>query len=76
METELLPNVRGTVQSLRSMWSEKVRDEQNILKQKLLGCGSNSQQPQKKIIKDDIKSSASTETTKIDEQPKLMVHVE
>ncbi|CAF2097960.1 unnamed protein product [Rotaria magnacalcarata] len=76
METELLPNVRGTVQSLRSMWSEKVRDEQNILKQKLLGCGSNSQQPQKKIIKDDIKSPASTETTKIEEQPKLMVHVE
>ncbi|CAF3453095.1 unnamed protein product [Rotaria socialis] len=76
METELLPNVRGTVQSLRNMWSEKVQDEQKILKQKLHGCGLNSQQPQKKIIKDDIKSPASTETTNIDEQPKIMVYVE
>lgn len=32
METDLLPNVQGNVQALRTMWSRKVQDEEKIFK--------------------------------------------
>jgi hypothetical protein len=32
METDLLPNIRGNVKSLRNMWATKVQEEQKLLK--------------------------------------------
>ncbi len=34
METDLLPNVRGNVQTLRHMWSTKSKEEENFFKSK------------------------------------------
>jgi transposase-like protein len=60
METHLLPNVRGNVQTLRNMWSEKLQEEQKLLKPKSVTFRTPAQVPHKSSIKD--KTQAPNET--------------
>jgi hypothetical protein len=71
METHLLPNVRGNVQTLRNMWSEKVQEEQKLLKPKPVTCRSNSPLTPKQSIKDKEQRSTSVDETIINKPSKV-----
>ncbi len=72
METDLLTNVRGNVQSLRNMWTTKVQEEQKL---KPRATVYRSQQPtttpgRKQSIKIEIQSPQSVdETTIVNKKP-------
>ncbi|CAF2482126.1 unnamed protein product [Rotaria sp. Silwood2] len=63
MDTDILINVRGNVQTLRNMWSEIVQEKQKSTKQQSLTCSSYSQISQKKLINDNIQTSINMNET-------------
>ena len=71
METDLLPNVRGNVQTLRNMWSTKVQEEQKLLKPKPVTYRSHSQLSPKQSIKVEIQSPISMDETIIRKESKV-----
>jgi hypothetical protein len=69
METDLLTNVRGNVQSLRNMWTTKVQEEQKLLKPRPTVYRSQQQVLQKQSIKIEIQSPASVDETIVNKKP-------
>lgn len=71
METDLIPNVRGNVQNLRTIWSTKVQEEQKLSKPRASVYRSHSQVPQvpKQQIKIEIKASISNDDAIIHREP-------
>jgi hypothetical protein len=66
METDLLPNVRGNVQTLRNMWITKEQEDKNLLKPKTVSYRSKVQiTPSKPSIKINIQSPTSIDETEI-----------
>lgn len=65
METDLIPNVRGNVQSLRNMWSTKAQEDQKPLKPKATVYRSHTNGPRtsssRQSIRLDTESSISSD---------------
>jgi hypothetical protein len=71
METDLLPNVRGNVQTLRNMWSTKAQEDQKLLKPKPVTYRSQSQLPQTPSPQIEIQSSITMNETIIHKETKV-----
>jgi hypothetical protein len=69
METDLLPNVRGNVETLRNMWSSKVQEEQKLLKPASTPYRTHSPLQQKQSIKKKTQTPKSTAETSVQHVP-------
>jgi hypothetical protein len=70
METDLIPNIRGNVQSLRNMWTTKVQEEQKSLKSKSISYRTKSQiPPLEQSIKVKIQLPINTNEKIINKKP-------
>ncbi|CAF5186886.1 unnamed protein product, partial [Rotaria sp. Silwood1] len=76
METDLLLNVRGNVRTLRTMWSEKVQEEQKSIQPKSVTNRAYSETSQKKLMKDNIQTPIATDETLINSKSKIITDSE